>query len=130
MIFENIINSLFGCKNFNEFLSKYKIKNKESEDEGILFNDWCELEREIKDFKEGTNNIKISNNEKCPINFSLFQDIFDDNIDLNDFVDKYNNNIKEIDLKLIVKSKRKWIIEFPYKIIYKYISHQANSICE
>ena len=67
MIFENIINSLFGCKNFKEFLSKYKIKNKESEDEGILFNDWCELEREIKDFKEGTNNIKISNNEKCPI---------------------------------------------------------------
>ena len=130
LIFENIINSLFGCKNFKEFLSKYKIKNKESEDEGILFNDWCELEREIKDFKEGTNNIKISNNEKCPINFSLFQDIFDDNIDLNDFVDKYNNNIKEIDLKLTVKSKRKWIIEFPYKIVYKYISQQANSICE
>ena len=51
MIFENVINLLFGCKNFKEFLSKYKIKNKESEDEGILFNDWCELEREINDFK-------------------------------------------------------------------------------
>ena len=107
LIFENIINSLFGCKNFKEFLSKYKIKNKESEDEGILFNDWCELEREIKEFKEGTNNLKISKNEKCPINFSLFQDIFDDNIDLNDFVDKYNKNIKEIDLNLTVKSKKK-----------------------
>ena len=107
LIFENIINSLFGCKNFKEFLSKYKIKNKESEDGGILFNDWCELEREIKEFKEGTNNLKISKNEKCPINFSLFQDIFDDNIDLNDFVDKYNKNIKEIDLNLTVKSKKK-----------------------
>ena len=94
------------------------------------FNDWCELEREIKDFKEGTNNIKISNNEKCPINFSLFQDILDDNIDLDELIDKYNQNIKEIDLKINVKSKRKWIIEFPYKIVYKYISQQANSICE
>ena len=103
MIFENIIYSLFGCKNFKEFLTKYKTKNKESEDEEILFNDWCELEREIKDFKEGTNNIKISNNEKCPINFSLFQDILDDNIDLDELIDKYNQNIKEIDLKINVK---------------------------
>ena len=37
LIFENIIYSLFWRKNFIEFLSKYKIKNKESEDEGILF---------------------------------------------------------------------------------------------
>ena len=130
LIFENIIYSLFGCKNFRDFLSKYKIKDNEKVDEGILFNDWCELEREIKDFKEGTNNININNNEKFPINFSLFQDIFDENIDLNDLVDKYNQNIIEIDLKINVRSKRKWILEFPYKIVYKYINQQANSICE
>ena len=130
LIFEDIIYSLFGCKNFTDFLSKYKIKDNENVDEGILFNDWCELEREIKDFKEGTNNIKIDNNEKFPINFSLFQDIFDENIDLNDLVDRYNQKITEIDFKLNVRSKRKWIIEFPYKIVYKYINQQANSICE
>jgi len=31
---------------------------------------------------------------------------------------------------LTVKKKRKWIIEFPYKIVYNYISQQANSICD
>jgi len=128
-IFEDIIYPLFGCKNFKDFSSKIKVKDNEEINEKILFNDWCELERKIKDFKEGTNNINAGNNKKWPINFSLFQDIFDDNIDLNEIVNNYNQN-KEIDLKLNIVIKKKWIIEFPYKIVYNYINDQANKICQ
>ena len=59
---------------------KYKKKNNDNgdngdDDKGELYNDWHELERQIKDFKEGANNSKIERNEKYPINMSLFQDL-------------------------------------------------------
>ena len=72
---------------------------------------------------------KITYKEKLIVNFSLFQDIFDGNIDLNHIINKYNQN-KEIDLKLNIVRKKRWIIEFPYKIVYNYISDQANKICQ
>ena len=74
-IFEDIILKLFGCKDFNTFYLKYKKNNNEEDnDKGELFNDWSELEREIKDFKEGATNEKIDKNEKYAINFSMFKD--------------------------------------------------------
>ena len=74
---------------------------------------------------------KIKNNEKCPIDFTLFKDIFDDDIKLNDLINEYNSNIDENELKLIEqKSRNRWIIEFPYKILYKYIKSQTDSICK
>ena len=132
-IFKDIIFKLFGCLNFNGYISKYKKKNSENKedniDEGELFYDWTELEREIKDFKEGATNKKIENNEKYPINLSLFQDILDDDIDINELIEEYNNNLWEDNLKLTVKkNKKKWIIEFPYGIIYNYMKIQADSI--
>ena len=97
----------------------------------LIFNDWNELEREIMDFKEGTNIQTISENEYYPINFSFFQDIFNDDTDLDDLVDKYNKNCNNNELKLkITSKKRKWVIEIPHKIIYNYIIKQVNSICE
>ena len=36
------------------------------------------------DFKEGLTNEKIEKNEKYTINFSLFQDIFNDDVDISD----------------------------------------------
>ena len=85
LIYEELIFSLFGCKDFNSFYKKYKKKNKEEiDDEGELFNDWSELEREIKDFKEGITNQKIEQNEKYPINCSLFKYIFDEDVEIND----------------------------------------------
>jgi len=97
----------------------------------LIFNDWNELEREIMDFKEGTNIQTISENEYYPINFSFFQDIFIDDTDLDDLVDKYNKNCNNYELKLkITSKKRKWVIEIPHKIIYNYIIAQVNSICE
>ena len=133
LIFQNIIQQLFGCKDFNSFYLKYKKYNNnvdDDNDKGELYNDWSELEREIKDFKEGATNEKVENNEKYAINFSLFQDIFKD-VELNDIIEEYNDNIFNEELKLnIKKNKKKWIVEFPYKIIFNYIKIQANSICE
>ena len=132
LIFEEIILSLFGCKDFNNFYLKYKrYNNDEIDDEGELFNDWSELEREIKDFKEGVTIKKVENNEKYPINLSLFKDIFDEDVEINDLVNEYNDNIYEKELFLNAKkSKNKWIVEFPYKIIYKFMKNQADSICK
>ena len=136
-IFRDVILNLFRCQDFNTFYLKYKKKNTENEGlneetyKGELFNDWSEMEREIKDFKEGATNEKIERNEKFSINFSLFQDIFDDDIDINDLVKEYNDNIYDNNLKLSVKkNKKKWIVEFPYKIIFNYMKTQANSICK
>ena len=137
LIFKEIIFKLFGCQDFNTFYLKYKKQNgnnkndNEDNDKGELFSDWSEIEREIKDFKEGATNEKIKKKMKYTINFSLFQDIFDDDVDISDLVKEYNDNIYDIDLKLIVKkNKKKWIIEFPYKIVYNYMKDQANSICK
>ena len=136
-IFKDIILKLFGCQDFNTFYLKYKKRNNdnngniEDNDKGELFNDWSELEREIKDYKEGITKDKIEKKEKYPINVSLFQDIFDDDIDINDLVEEYNNNIYNNNFLLTVKkNKKKWIVEFPYDIVYDYMKTQANSICK
>ena len=134
-IFKEIIFKLFGCQDFNSFYCKYKKKviniGDEEDDKSELFNDWHELEREIKDFKEGAKNSKIENNEKYPINLSLFQDIFDEDADINDLVKEYNDNVFDNNLILSVKkNKKKWIVEFPYRIVYNYIKDQANNICK
>ena len=135
-LFKDVIFKLFGCADFNSFYSKYKKRcdnngmNVEN-DKAELYNDWYEFERQIKEFKESTKINKIENCEKYTINCSLFQDIFDDDADLNVLVNKYNDNINDNNIKLSVRnSKKKWMIEFPYQIIYNYMKAQANSICE
>ena len=133
-IFKDIILKLFGCQDFNTFYIKYKKRNNdnnEDNDKGELFNDWSELEREIKDFKEGAKLIKIEKDEKYPINLSLFQDLFEEDVDINDLVKEYNDNVYDNNLLLSVKkSKKKWIVEFPYRIIFNYMKTQTNSICQ
>ena len=132
IFFEEIILNIFGCKDFNSYYKKYKEFNskyeEEEKEEEEIYCDWNELEKEVNDFKEGTNLKTFS--EYYPINFSLFRDIFIDDIDLNDLVKKYNENIYDNELKLKIKNKKKWVIYFPHKIIYNYIKKQANSICE
>ena len=135
-IFKDIIFKLFGCHDFNTFYLKYKKKNisnrgGDESDKSELFNDWNEIEREIKDFKEGAKNSKIENNEKYPLNLSLFQDLFDEDVDINDLVKEYNDNVYDNNLLLSVKkNKKKWIVEFPYRIIFNYMKAQADSICK
>ena len=131
-IFNEIIYKLFKCKDFNTFYNKYKNNNDENEEgqKSQLYRDWYEFERAIKDFKEGITSEKIENNEKFSLNCSLFRDIFDQDTNINDLIKEYNDNIFDNELHLRAKNnKRKWIIEFPYKIIYNYMKEQANSIC-
>ena len=112
-IYKDIILKLFGCQDFNTFYLKYKKKNgnnnngDEDDNKAELFNDWSEIEREIKDFKEGATNEKIEKNEKYTINFSLFQDIFDDDIDISDLIKEYNDNIYGDELILSKKKSKK-----------------------
>ena len=135
-IFDEVIMKLFLCKNFNMYYKKYKEKNNKNQvnenfEKAELFDDWCELERKIKDFKEGATISKIENNTKYPINCSLFQEIFYDDTDINDLVKEYNDTINDSNLILTVRDvKKKWIVEFPYEIIFNYMKIQANSISE
>ena len=156
-IFKDIIFKLFGCHDFNSFYLKYKKMNKdnnesdkiakeknkenknkiknensniEDNEKRDLYNEWSEIERQIKDFKEGITKEKIENNIKCTLNFSLFKEICEEDIDINDLVEEYNSNIYDEKLKLTVRNKKRWFVEFPYEIVYNYMKIQANSICK
>ena len=63
------------------------------------------------------------------INCCLFQEILDEDNDINNLIENYNRNINDNSLKIIIKSRKKWIIGFPYKIIYNYMKIQAISFC-
>jgi len=130
LFFEDIIYKIFECKDFNTYYKKYMELNKRVEDEGILYNDWNELEREVMDFKESTNIQNVCENEIYPINFGIFQDIYKKDIDINILVDKYNKNCDNNDLKIKIRSQKRWVIGFPRKIIYNYIKKQVDSICQ
>ena len=129
-IFSDIIYKIFGFKDFDSLQKKYRqLPYQEGEKgEKILFGDWNELEREINELKEGAN---IDNYEegKQNINLSLFKDFFEEGIDLENLINKYNKNVQK-DCKLIITSKRKWNVDFPYKIIYNYINSQSQHICD
>ena len=127
---EDIIYQIFDCKDFNTFYEKYKQLNENGEDVGTLFNEWCELERQIKDLKEGTDLQVVKNNVQYPIKCSIFQDIFNEDININELINNYNFKCNDDEIKIKVKSAKKWIISFPYKIIYNYIKKQAFCICE
>ena len=117
LLFTEIIYKIFDIRDFNEYKIEYKRLKKNEEDEGSLFSYWIELERKIKNFKEQANLEKIKNNDKYPIQLDLFQDLFDEDTDINLLINKYNKKCEE-KLKLNVKLKKKWIVEFPYYIIY------------
>ena len=129
-IFESLIRTIFGYSSFNSLQKKIKELHID-EDEGVIFDSWCELERQIKNFKEGTTLEKVNKNEYFPINFSIFQDFFEnDENDIDTLIKRYNDICFDSSLEIRVKSKKKWIVEFPYKIIYNYIKAQAKSICD
>ena len=128
-IFEDLIFNIFGYSSFNHLQKKMKELNI-NEDEEVIFDSWCELERQIKDFKEGVNTDKVKRCENFPINFSIFQDFYEnDDRSIDDLIQKYNNECFDRNLEIKVKSRKKWIVEVPYKVIYKYMKNQAKSIC-
>ena len=82
LFYEEVIFKIFECKDFNTYYKKYKEINNKIDDEEALYDDWYELERKVMDFKEGTNIQAVIDNEYYPINFDLFKDIFNDEIDI------------------------------------------------
>ena len=127
LLFSEIIKEIFGVKDFNEYKEEYMRLNENEEDESSLFIDWIELERKLKNFKEQATLEKIKNDDKFPIQLDLFKEIKD--TDIENLINKYNNKCDN-KLKLTVRLKKKWIVEFPYYIIYNYIKKQAKKITE
>ena len=125
--FEDIIFKIFDCKDFNTYYNKCKKMDLYYED-GELLDNWKELERRVMKFIDSTNREKIS--DYYPINLYLFEDIFNEETDLNILVDKYNKSINDKELKLKIKNKKWWIVEFPCKIIYNYIKNHVDYIYE
>ena len=130
LIFRDIISKIFGCNDFNDYYIKYKELNFEFDvNEEELWDNWCELEREIKDFRESITIERVESKSVFMINCCLFQEILDEDNDINNLIENYNRNINDNSLKIIIKSRKKWIIGFPYKIIYNYMKIQAISFC-
>ena len=136
LFFKDVIGKLFGCHDFISFYLKYsrnknnndemEVENEEGMDE--LYQGWCEFESHVKMFKESSGLKQIENNETYNINCSLFKSIV--NEDINKLVNEYNDKIDDISVKLSVGSKNRWIVKFPYQIIFNYMKTQAISICD
>ena len=125
---EEITQSDGGTNGTNEICKKLFFSI--SEDEVIIFDEWCELERQIKNFKEGAILEKINNKKNFLFVLIFWENFFNEDIGLNDLIEKYNSLWFDDDLKLKVKNKKKWIIEFLYKLIDNYILEQAKLIWE
>ena len=126
-IFEDLIYVIFGYKDYYSLQKKAKELDLQ-EEETVFFEGWCELERHIKKFKEEADQEKIQNKVKYPICCNVFQDFYKEDLDI--LINKYNSKCLDDEIKLNVKSKNKWIIEFPYKIIGKYIFEHSKLICK
>ena len=126
--FRQIIKELFGFENFNQLSQKYK-ELEIKEDLNEIYDDWLNLERDIKCFKEYCTWEKINNNERYPISCIIFEDFFEDISTLDELVQKYNDKLLDDNLKISIRSKRKWILEFPYKIMNNLIKEHSEEIC-
>ena len=133
-ILKDIIFKIFGIDNFNEFYKIYKTmrekKKNKFENLGTVYYEWHELERQINDFKEDTTLENVEDNDTFPLNLSLFKDIYGEEEDIEQLINRYNLLCTKEELKLEVSSKEKWIVNFPYKIMNTYIQEQVDSICK
>ena len=123
-IFEDLVYKIFGFKDFVNLYKKLEELKTEDLNKDIVFEEWCELERKIKQFKEGITLDNINKNGKFPINFNIFQECFK-NDNFANLINKYNSNNE---LKLEIRNNKKWVVECPFKIIYNYIEKQAKLI--
>ena len=73
------------------------------------------INEDINKFKETFDLKNI--NAKYKIKFDAFKDGFENEPNIEELVKNYNDNIKE-DWKIEIKSKKSWILELPYKIVY------------
>ena len=89
-----------------------KTKGEESEQ---FQDDLRDLEDKINDFKHTFSFKKID--ETYGISLVAFKDLYENIPNIEDLVNKYNTKARK-GWKIKTKNKKKWILEFPYKIIY------------
>ena len=129
-ICNQIFNNLFGFKDYNSLKEKYNylknINKKEfSWKEEELYIEWKRLQEEIQKKKKITDDLK---DQSFFLNCQIFEDFIID-INLEDLVDKYNSSCKE-GWQVGIKNGKRWILTFPYKIIFDLINNQGNQISE
>ena len=118
-----------GSREINEFIMKKlipkevkerieEILKEGGEESEELQSELRNLENDINEFKHLFTSGKI--NEKHLINIEVLKSGFKDKEpELEELVNNFNNDpdISE-DCKISIKNKKKWILNFPYKIIY------------
>lgn len=131
---EILVKKLFTKEAYDKIKEKMK---QEGEDSENLKDDFRRIEDDINKFKHTFELNSINGYYK--IKFEGFKDGFDEEPKIEELVNNYNQNIKQ-DWQIKVKSKNKWILDLPYKILYdlfkelivdkasKYIKEIVNNI--
>jgi hypothetical protein len=108
---EILIKKIFTQEAYDKMQEKMK---QEGEDSDNLKEGMISLNHDINEFKEFFELGKID--ERHKIKLDIFKFGFEDEPNIEELVKNYNDNAKE-DWKIVIKSKKYWILEFPFKII-------------
>ena len=108
---EILIKKIFTQEAYDKMQEKMK---QEGEDSDNLKEGMISLNHDINEFKEFFELGKID--ERHKIKLDIFKFGFEDEPNIEELVKNYNDNAKE-DWKIVIKSKKLWTLEFPFKII-------------
>ena len=107
-----MVKKLFTQEAYDKIEEKMKQEGEESDN---LKEDFRKINDDINKFKH---TFELNNmNGYYKIRFEGFKDGFDDEPKIEELVNNYNKNIKQ-DWQIKIRSKNKWILDLPYKIIY------------
>ena len=121
-IFKRVFYELFGFKDYNSLKKKNNELKENRWNEDELYKEWENLQEEIQSKKEITED---SRDKYFFLNCQIFKDFVDQS--LEEVVDNYNNKCIER-WKVTIKNKNKWIIFFPYNIIFDLIKEHSEII--
>ena len=112
-LMENIIKKLLLSEEANKEIEEILRKGGKESDQ--LQNDLRDLEDKINEFKHTFSLEKL--NEKYIMKIDFLQDLYDEIPNIENLVNNFNKNARE-GWAVGIKNKKRWILEFPYKIIY------------
>ena len=120
-IFKRVFYKLFGFEDYNSLLNK-NIEKGNLWEEDELYLEWVSLQEEIQNLKRITED---SRDKFFFLNCQIFKDFTD--LSLEEIVNNYNNCCQE-GWKIAIKNKNKWILFFPYNIIFDLIKEHSKEI--
>jgi len=126
--YNKVFNILFGFNSFNSLKEKFNyLRNNNTEfswnDEDELYIEWKKLQDEIQKKKKITEDLR---EKSFFLNCQIFKDFMKD-ITLENLVDNYNKSCEK-GWQIKIHNKKRWILMFPYKIIFDLIYKQAELI--